>query len=143
MQCEPCPCNFITFNMIVGTAALIIFGFLWFVDYKVENASDNDALSEHVSILLAPMLILVTFGQTIALFLDLVTIPWPPLLRKMMQWLSSLNINLEMTKPECTTSVCRIYQPQLVSHLCLNCNFALCSSVLLTRHDSQYSRQWF
>jgi hypothetical protein len=39
--------------------------------------------------------------QTIALYIDL-NIRWPPLLQQMMLWLSALNINFELLRPECS-----------------------------------------
>jgi hypothetical protein len=55
----------------------------------------------HISTVVAPMSILLTFSQTAAVLLDL-DVPWPPALR---QWLSTLNVfnlNLQMMRPECT-----------------------------------------
>ena len=49
--------------------------------------------AEHASTLAAPMLILVSFCQTIATFLD-TGIPWPTFLRRMMVIFSGLNFNL-------------------------------------------------
>ena len=49
--------------------------------------------AEHASTLAAPMLILVSFCQTIATFLD-TGIPWPAFLRRMMVIFSGLNFNL-------------------------------------------------
>lgn len=122
--------------MMVIVAILAVFVFLWILDWRVEHASDNDPLSEHASILLAPFFILVTFGQTIALFVDLSSIPWPPLLRKVMQWLSSLNINLELTRPECTTTFGPLEKTRftLLVPVCLMCIvivYALCKLGLI------------
>jgi hypothetical protein len=49
--------------------------------------------AEHASTLAAPMLILVSFCQTIATFLD-TGIPWPAFLRKIMVLFSAINLNL-------------------------------------------------
>jgi len=56
--------------------------------------------ADHASTLAAPLLILVSFCQTIAVFLD-TGIPWPASLRRLMVMFSFLNFNLELTRPEC------------------------------------------
>ena len=55
---------------------------------------------EHASTLAAPMLILISFCQTLATFLD-ADIPWPNFLRRLMVLFSAMNLNLELTRPEC------------------------------------------
>jgi hypothetical protein len=54
----------------------------------------------------------LSFGQTMALFVEL-QIPWPSALRSMMEWLSVLNINLELLKPECNSQFGAVEKLQL------------------------------
>ena len=56
--------------------------------------------AEHASTLAAPMLILISFCQTLATFLD-AGIPWPGFVRRLMVLFSAMNLNLELTRPEC------------------------------------------
>ena len=49
----------------------------------------------------APGLILVSFCQTIAVFLE-TEIPWPASIRQLMIWFSVLNFNIEFARPECS-----------------------------------------
>ena len=56
---------------------------------------------KNVSQLLAPALILMTFFQTLALLLQ-VSLSWPPELKELMTYLSFINFNLELARPECS-----------------------------------------
>ncbi|MDA8639375.1 hypothetical protein N9L31_00230 [bacterium] len=56
--------------------------------------------AEHASTIAAPVFILVSFCQTVATFLD-TRMPWAAFLRRLMVIFSSLNFNLELTRPEC------------------------------------------
>ena len=56
---------------------------------------------DHISTITAPGMIIATFCQTIAVFMEL-DIEWPPRLRRLMQALNILNINIQLARPECT-----------------------------------------
>jgi len=55
----------------------------------------------HLSSIFAPIMIVVTFFQTLALLLDL-NITWPAHLRAWLSRFNVLNINLELARPECS-----------------------------------------
>jgi hypothetical protein len=55
----------------------------------------------NIAELLAPALILMTFFQTLALLLK-INVAWPPQLRKVLQYFTIINFNLELASPECT-----------------------------------------
>jgi len=61
----------------------------------------NKDLEDHASTLTAPTLIGISFFQTIALYVD-IDVPWPHVMRECMLWLSSLNLNLDLVKAECS-----------------------------------------
>ena len=54
-------------------------------------------LGDNFSTLTAPLVIVLTFGQTLGSLLDL-QCPWPKLLREWMQFLDMFNINLELAR---------------------------------------------
>ena len=56
---------------------------------------------EHLDAVFAPIMILVTYYQTLALLLELPT-NWPPILKTVLESLQFLNVNLETTGPECS-----------------------------------------
>jgi len=58
-------------------------------------------LGDNFSTVTAPLVIVLTFGQTLGSLLDL-ECPWPKVLRKWMQMLDMFNINLELARPECS-----------------------------------------
>ena len=93
-RCEPCPCTWITFNVMIVALFLGALGLMFALDLLGSEFAD------HASTLAAPLLILVSFAQTIAVFLD-TGIPWPDSLRKLMLVFSFLNFNLELTRPDC------------------------------------------
>ena len=103
-RCVPCPCGSVTFSMMVGAAAVSIVAFMSFLDCFVTSGGETDSVTEHASTLVAPAFILVTFGQTISVFTDL-KIPWPATLKDLMAYMSALNINLELTRPECSMKI--------------------------------------
>ena len=78
--------------LVVGTIAFVLVALV--VDRVLANVSD-------VSQLLAPILILMTFFQTLALLLKF-SLPWPDGLKQLMTYMSALNFNLELARPECT-----------------------------------------
>ena len=95
-RCEPCPCTWVQFHhMIVA----VFFGALVSL-FVLDHYMSGSQASEHASALAAPLLILVSFCQTIAVFVD-TEIPWPATLRRIMVAFSFLNFNLELTRPEC------------------------------------------
>ena len=93
-RCVPCPCTWIKFHHMIGALFLAAIGFMFGLDQV------GSELAQHASTLAAPTLILVSFCQTVATFLD-TNIPWPSFLRSMMLIFSSFNFNLELTRPEC------------------------------------------
>eukprot|EP01044_Picomonas_judraskeda_P006576 COSAG03_NODE_662_length_6392_cov_2.901001_6_plen_918_part_00 len=93
-RCVPCPCTWIKFHHMIAAFFLLAIGFMFGLDLV------GSELAQHASTLAAPSLILVSFCQTVATFLD-TNIPWPAFLRSMMLIFSSLNFNLELTRPEC------------------------------------------
>jgi hypothetical protein len=95
-RCEPCPCTLITLQVMLAGAFVAALA----VMFALDIATTGSAFAEHASTLSAPLLILVSFCQTIAVFLD-TGIPWPPSLRKLMLAFSFLNFNLELTRPDC------------------------------------------
>jgi len=54
---------------------------------------------DHLSAFFAPLMVVVSFGQTLSLLLDL-DVTWPPRLRALMEMFGVLNINLELIRPE-------------------------------------------
>ena len=54
-------------------------------------------LGDNFSTLTAPLVIVLTCGQTLGSLLDL-QCPWPKLLREWMQFLDMFNINLELAR---------------------------------------------
>ena len=91
-RCEPCPCTWFIFPYMLATAFGIALGLMFLLDMV------DPSYAEHASTLVAPLLILISFCQTIAVFLD-TDIPWPAFLRKLMLFFSFLNFNIELTRP--------------------------------------------
>ena len=56
---------------------------------------------DHMSTVFAPIMIAVTFFQTLGLLLDL-DVTWPPALRRWMSFFNLLNVNLQIARPECS-----------------------------------------
>jgi hypothetical protein len=98
-RCEPCPCTLSFLNFPILTATVFGGGvaLLFFLDMFA-----GGRFSEHSSIISAPLMVAISFCQTIAVFLD-VDIPWPSLLRSLMLTFSTLNFNIELMRPECYT----------------------------------------
>lgn len=96
-RCEPCPCTWVKFHHMVTA---LFFGALLMMLVLDHYITDSQA-AEHASTLAAPLLILISFCQTIAVFLD-TEIPWPDSFRKLMVVFSFVNFNLELVRPECT-----------------------------------------
>jgi hypothetical protein len=94
-RCEPCPCTWFTFPYMIATVFVASLGFMFLLD------TVDASYAEHASTLAAPLFILISFCQTIAVFLD-TDIPWPAFLRKLMLAFSFLNFNVELTRPECS-----------------------------------------
>ena len=82
---------------ILGIAFIIVFLVVALLADRVLGKVKN------ISQLLAPILILMTFFQTLALMLQM-ELRWPPELRAWMEKLSILNLNLELARPECSIS---------------------------------------
>ena len=93
-RCEPCPCTWIRLEHMVTIGAVLLLMLLGCVDIMTSQI-------DHISTILAPGMIMVTFCQTLALLLDL-DIPWPPEFRALLKMLNIFNINIELARPECT-----------------------------------------
>ena len=93
-RCIPCPCTWIKFHHMLIGLFLAAVAFMFALDLV------GSEFAEHASTLAAPMLILISFCQTLATFLD-AGIPWPGYLRRLMVLFSAMNLNLELTRPEC------------------------------------------
>jgi len=100
--CVPCPCSWFGFKHFVACAIFGFFLMLWITD-QFDKAEDA---ASYLSTLTAPIVIMITFGQTLGLLIDpSVKIPWPPVMTFLMSQMNGLlNVNMEMAKPECTTS---------------------------------------
>ena len=91
-RCEPCPCSWFGFTEMVVLAMFMFVGVLAAVD-RIHATS---AAADYLSAKTAPLVIMLTFGQTLGLLLDIDSIPWPPSLRLLMQRLNAiLNLNIE------------------------------------------------
>ena len=93
-RCEPCPCGGVSMSVILGLCAVGLLVFMFLMDFVMQKV-------KHISTIVAPFMIILTFCQTVALLLDL-EVTWPPQLRILMQQLNVLNINIELARPECT-----------------------------------------
>jgi hypothetical protein len=80
-----------------------MIGLIAFVVLLVTMVVADHLLKEvdHMSTLFAPLMITVTFFQTLGLLLDL-DVAWPPDLRRWMSNFNVLNVNLQLAKPECS-----------------------------------------
>jgi hypothetical protein len=96
-RCIPCPCTWVTFHYMVIALFLAAVGFMFALDLL------GSEFAEHASTLAAPMLILISFCQTVATFLD-TGIPWPTFMHGMMVLLSVFNFSVELTRPDCAGS---------------------------------------
>jgi len=104
-QCLQCPGSWpLGLIAVMVLILLLILGLV--ADYMFDKVS---RLSERV----APLLILLTFFQTVSLLLD-VPLKWPPALVDFITALSFVNLNLELAKPECSLKV-DFYVKQLVT----------------------------
>ena len=92
--CEPCPCEPLSLTTIVIIVSVLAAIVMIILDKLLEG-------EEYLSAIFAPMMILVTFYQTLALLVDLPA-HWPPLLKYVLESLQFLNLNIEMAKPECS-----------------------------------------
>jgi hypothetical protein len=93
-QCEPCPCSIFTFKVIATLVVVFIIVIIILLDWIMQKV-------DHVSTIAAPVMIVITFCQTIALLLEL-AVKYPYNLRVLMQSLNVFNINLELARPECS-----------------------------------------
>jgi hypothetical protein len=94
--------------------------------------------AEHASTIAAPVFIMVSFCQTIASFLD-TRIPWPAFLRRLMVIFSSLNFNLELTRPECAGEFGALQKVQFALGMPLFVGSAMAVYALLTLIRIQYA----
>jgi hypothetical protein len=92
--CEPCECSWFTPTKIALIASILLVIVMVTADHLMKEV-------DHMSTVFAPIMIAVTFFQTLALLLDL-DVAWPPALRRWMSNLNILNVNLELARPECS-----------------------------------------
>jgi hypothetical protein len=104
-RCERCPCSWVKLRHIVAFCVVGLLTFLALIDWLTKQV-------EHVSTILAPVMIVVTFCQTLALLLDL-GFPWPPQLRELLRSLSVFNVNMELARPECSMQVTFAHKLQM------------------------------
>lgn len=93
-RCEPCPCSWITFTHVIIVVVIVLLLGLAAFDCVSKRVS-------HISTVVAPLMIVITFCQTIAVLLDL-DVTWPDELRELMQMLHVFNVNLQLARPECS-----------------------------------------
>jgi hypothetical protein len=90
-RCLPCPCSWFTTGKILAIGFVVLVLMMTMLDHLLKGTG-------HISTIFAPVAIIVTFVQTLALLLDLDT-PWPPGLKAWMQAFSILNVNLVRRVP--------------------------------------------
>jgi len=93
-KCEPCPCNPWSLTTVAIVLIIIAAVLMVALDRLFKGM-------EHLDAVFAPIMILVTYYQTLALLLELPT-NWPPILQTALESLQFLNVNLETTGPECS-----------------------------------------
>ena len=109
-RCEPCPCTLLTFPVMIGIVFVVALLFL----FALELVGTD--FIQHASTLGAPALIMVSFAQTVAVFLD-TGIPWPPFLRQLMLSFSFLNFNIELARPECSGEFGALQKVRVALHM--------------------------
>jgi hypothetical protein len=93
-ECMPCPCTYWTAGRIAMAGVVLAVLFLLISEELLRHVG-------HISSIVAPATIIVTFYQTIGLLLDLKVV-WPPMLKNMLVFLTIFNVNIEFSKPECS-----------------------------------------
>jgi hypothetical protein len=93
-KCEPCPCTFWNARRIASACFVIAVLTLFVMDHVLGSV-------KHMSTVVAPLLIIVTFFQTVGLLLSL-DVPWPKNLRWLFSWFTFFNLNVEFARPECS-----------------------------------------
>lgn len=93
-ECKPCTCTWFTPMNIMLVAFVMLLIIMVAVDHWLKDV-------DHMSTIFAPIMIVITFFQTLGLLLDL-DVAWPPSLRKWMSNFNILNINLQLVRPECS-----------------------------------------
>ena len=106
--CEACPCDGFSLSTMLGIAFVITVAALILLDHLMKGV-------DHLSTIFAPVMIVVTFFQTLGLLLDL-KVMWPAALKEWMSLFNALNINIELAKPECSVPF-GAYQKLLVAVL--------------------------
>ena len=92
--CEPCTCTWFTPTKLGMIAFVLILITMVIGDHLLKEV-------DHMSTVFAPIMIAVTFFQTLGLLLDL-DVTWPPALRRWMSMFNLLNVNLQIARPECS-----------------------------------------
>jgi hypothetical protein len=92
--CEPCECSWLTPKVIAMITFAVLLVMMVFADHMLKEI-------DHMSTVFAPIMIVVTFFQTLGLLLDL-NVAWPPDLRRWMSQFNMLNLNLQLIRPECS-----------------------------------------
>jgi hypothetical protein len=94
-RCMPCPCDGIQLWQSLLLVALVIVVLLLLLEKVLRNV-------EHISTVVAPISIALTFGQTLGLLLDL-EVPWPQELKDILSWFNMIfNFSIEIIHPECS-----------------------------------------
>ncbi len=93
-RCKPCPCGGLKLWQSLSLAVLVMVLLLLVLERIMRNV-------RHVSTIIAPMSIVVTFAQTLALLLEL-DVPWPDQLKELLSTFNILNLNVEVLHPECS-----------------------------------------
>jgi hypothetical protein len=94
-RCIPCPCARIAPHHIAAGLFVLAVAILFALDLI------GDKLAEHASTVAAPVLIAVSFCQSLAVLID-TDIPWPQALRDWLVLLGVFNFNIELVHPECS-----------------------------------------
>eukprot|EP01049_Picozoa_sp_SAG25_P003555 SAG25_NODE_206_length_11883_cov_5.639511_2_plen_389_part_00 len=106
--CLECPPGWPLWLLVaLAFGACLLFGLL--VDWLFSRIA-------HLSERVAPMLILLTFLQTVALLLD-VPLSWPQVLVDFINMLSIFNLNLDLAKPECALGKWDFKRKQIITLL--------------------------
>ena len=92
--CHQCTDPLISFWMLLGLGVLAFLIVALIIDACFSELMAGAAL-------VAPLLILCTFFQTLSLLVEM-KFDWPPAVSAFLERLSFLNFNLELAKPECS-----------------------------------------
>jgi len=94
LLCVECPEGAVPFLLIIFFIFLIVLAVVFLVDWLISKI-------KHVHDLVAPVMILCTFFQTIALLAGM-KLKYPASLARWFQLLSAFNFSLDLGRPECS-----------------------------------------